>query len=145
MFNKFKPNKVQTDVQPQETLAEVESQPTEVGAKLPSKIINSTQKPSIISEGASFEGNLTFDGALHLDGKFKGNIKVDKITVGKNGALEGKFEANTIIAFGEIKGEVTCGELVLNGGSSVEGQVQYANLKIHSGASISGQIHRKKI
>jgi len=145
MFNKFKSNKPQSDTQQYDTIVEVESQPIESGMKLPSKIVNSTQKPSIISEGASFEGNLTFDGALHLDGKFKGNIKVDKITVGKNGALEGKFEANTIIAFGEIKGEVICGELVLNEGSNVEGQIQYAHLKIHSGASISGQIHCKKI
>lgn len=145
MFNKFKQNKVQTASMQRETIEAEASQPIEAGAILPSKILNSAQKPSIISEGASFEGNLTFDGALHLDGKFKGTIKVDKITVGKNGVLDGKFEANTIIAFGEIKGEVICGELVLNEGSKVEGQIQYANLKIHSGASISGQIQCKKI
>lgn len=145
MFNKFKPSKVQSDMPEHDVPEEAGTQSIEAVTKLPSKILNSTQKPSIISEGASFEGNLTFDGALHLDGKFKGNIKVDKITVGKNGMLDGKFEANTVIAFGEIKGEVTCGELVLNEGSRVEGQIQYANLKIHSGASISGEIHCKKI
>lgn len=146
MFNKFKSGKPQSDIQQQDELIEIAEQQPDTGSKvLPSKIIHNAQKPSIISEGASFEGTLVFDGALHLDGKFKGNIKVDKITVGKNGLLEGKFEANTIVAFGEIKGEISCRDLTLNAGSNVDGTIEYATIKIHQGSSLSGQIQRKKI
>ena len=144
MFNKFKSGKPQSD-QVYDELVEVGEEQVETGSKvLPSKIVHNAQKPSIISEGASFEGSLMFDGALHLDGKFKGTIKVDKITIGKNGSLEGKFEANTIIAFGDIKGEIKCRDLTLNAGSNVDGTIEYANIKIHQGSSLSGQIHHKK-
>lgn len=144
MFNKFKSGKPQSD-QVYDELVEVGEEQVETGSKvLPSKIVHNAQKPSIISEGASFEGSLVFDGALHLDGKFKGTIKVDKITIGKNGSLEGKFEANTIIAFGDIKGEIKCRDLTLNAGSNVDGTIEYANIKIHQGSSLSGQIHHKK-
>jgi cytoskeletal protein CcmA (bactofilin family) len=145
MFNKFKSAKSQPDTQQHDEPTEVREHSAELHSKvLPSKILNSSQKPSIVSEGASFEGSLVFDGALHLDGKFKGSIKVDKITVGRYGVLEGKFEANTIIAFGEIKGEIICRDLTLNAGASVEGIIQYANIKIHQGSSISGEIYCKK-
>lgn len=108
------------------------------------KIVSASQKPSVISEGASFEGGLVLEGALHLDGKLKGTIKVDKITVGKNGVLDGITKANTVVVFGEIKGEISCKELTLNAGSSIEGVVEYSSIKIFAGASISGQINCKK-
>lgn len=111
---------------------------------LPSKIVSNTQKPSILSEGAKFDGSLVFDGAIHLDGKFKGNIKADKITVGKYGQLQGKVEAKTIIVFGVIKGELVCDELTLNPGSEVDGNISYNAVKIHPGGSIIGDIHCKK-
>ncbi|MEK9824729.1 MAG: polymer-forming cytoskeletal protein [Methylotenera sp.] len=111
---------------------------------LPSKIISNTQKPSILSEGAKFDGSLVFDGAIHLDGKFKGNIKADKITVGKHGQLQGKVEAKTVIVLGEVKGELVCEELTLNPGSEVDGNISYASVKIYPGGSIIGDIHCKK-
>lgn len=146
MFNKFKSDKTKYDTNlEEELLSEVSELPTNSTTDvLPKKIISNAQKSSIISEGASFEGSLSFEGALHLDGKFKGNIKVDKITVGKNGALDGKLEANTIVAFGEIKGDISCKELTLNAGSNLDGIIQYANIKVHPGASIAGQINCKK-
>jgi cytoskeletal protein CcmA (bactofilin family) len=103
-----------------------------------------SSKMTIISEGASFEGQLMFDGTLHIDGKFKGTIKVDKITVGKNGVLDGKFQANTIVVFGKVRGEVTCEDLTLNSGSEIDGSIQYASIKIQQGSSLSGEIICKK-
>jgi len=116
----------------------------ETSSVLPSKIMSTSQKMTIISEGASFEGQLMFDGTLHIDGKFKGTIKVDKITVGKNGVLDGKFQANTIVVFGEIRGEVTCEDLTLNSGSEIDGSIQYATIKIQQGSTLSGEIICKK-
>lgn len=146
MFNKFKTGKVSADIdQEAELLTEVAEYTSEPNPKvLPEKIVNAAQKPSIISEGASFEGSLVLDGALHLDGKFKGTIKVDKVTIGKNGELDGISKANTIVVFGEIKGEISCRELTLHAGSSIDGNIEYSSIKIFAGASIAGQINRKK-
>lgn len=146
MFNKFKTVKVTADNdQEAELLTEITDYPSVTNTKvLPEKIVNAAHKPSIISEGAIFEGSLMLDGALHLDGKFKGTIKVDKITVGKSGQLDGILKANNIVAFGEIKGEISCKELTLNAGSSIDGTIDYSSIKIFAGASISGEVNRKK-
>jgi cytoskeletal protein CcmA (bactofilin family) len=145
MFNKHKTTKAQAypnTYQDSDALSEENSDLS--NSVLPSKIMNVAQKPTIISEGAAFEGQLVFDGTLHIDGKFKGTIKVDKITVGKNGVLDGKFQANTVVVFGEIRGEVLCEDLTLNSGSNVDGVIQYASIKIQQGSSLSGEINYKK-
>lgn len=145
MFNKRKTAKTDSSDNFDENLNEFTAQSNDVSTSvLPSKIMNIAQKPTIISEGASFEGQLIFDGTLHIDGKFKGTIKVDKITVGKNGVLDGKFQANTVVVFGEIKGELLCEDLTLNSGSNVDGVIQYASIKIQQGSSLSGEINYKK-
>jgi cytoskeletal protein CcmA (bactofilin family) len=144
MFNKHKTTKAQAypnTYQDSDALSEENSDLS--NGVLPSKIMNVAQKPTIISEGAAFEGQLVFDGTLHIDGKFKGTIKVDKITVGKNGVLDGKFQANTVVVFGEIRGEVLCEDLTLNSGSNVDGVIQYASIKIQQGSSLSGEINYK--
>jgi cytoskeletal protein CcmA (bactofilin family) len=144
MFNKHKTTKAQAypnTYQDSDALSEENSDLS--NSVLPSKIMNVAQKPTIISEGAAFEGQLVFDGTLHIDGKFKGTIKVDKITVGKNGVLDGKFQANTVVVFGEIRGEVLCEDLTLNSGSNVDGVIQYASIKIQQSSSLSGEINYK--
>lgn len=105
-----------------------------------SPIVNAAHKPSIISEGAVFDGNLTFNGALHLDGKYTGNIKADKITIGKNGSFNGKFEADAVIVFGELKGEVVCKDLTLNSGSNVSGNISYFSIKVQPGSTVYGEL-----
>lgn len=112
-------------------------------AKLPRQTANISplaQKPTIISEGAVFEGNMLFKGALHLDGKFKGNIKADKITIGKHGSFSGKFEADLVIVFGQVEGEVSCRDLTLNSGSSFNGKAVYELIKIQPGSSVIGEL-----
>ena len=98
------------------------------------------QKPSIISAGAVFDGNFTFNGILHLDGQFKGNLKVDKITIGKNGVFNGKLNAGVVIVMGNLNGEVKCSELVLNAYSNVSAKITYDSIKMQPGSSIAGEL-----
>jgi cytoskeletal protein CcmA (bactofilin family) len=98
------------------------------------------QKPSIISVGAVFDGNFTFKGSLHLDGHFKGNLKVDKITIGKNGVFNGKLNADVVVVMGVLKGEVKCSELSLIAYSNVSAKISYDSIKMQPGSSISGDL-----
>ena len=139
MFNKLKQTKVNQNSQQQEgDYAEPVARKTAGVAVNP--IADAAHKPSIISEGAVFDGNLTFNGVLHLDGKYTGNIKADKITIGKNGSFNGKFEADAVIVFGELKGEVVCRDLTLNAGSNVSGNISYFSIKVQPGSTVSGEL-----
>lgn len=140
MFNKFKQAK--TDVT--ENMESDHEEGLEVlTAKVPSSaglVANAAQKPSIIGEGAVYEGTLLFNGTLHLDGQFKGSINVDKLTIGKSGRFNGKIVADTVVVFGELKGELDCKDLALNSGSNIDGVINYASIKVQPGSSISGEL-----
>ena len=101
------------------------------------------QKPTIISEGASFDGNINLAGALHLEGRFKGNIKAGKVTIAKSGNFNGKLEADTLNIFGVAKGEIACSDLTLSDNSDVSGKVAYTTIVIEAGASITGDLIHK--
>jgi hypothetical protein len=108
MFNKFKTN---PSAQPETVLAvtpgtEAEAQPvvvpldvaTPTPAPAPAPltqpnpapqrnsmmdiISNSTAKPSILSEGFSFRGEIAAKGAIHVEGSLNGQIQVDELTIG---------------------------------------------------------------
>lgn len=140
MFNKFKQNlvvKLDQEEVPLESMTLVSNNST-LQSSQSSQI---AQKPSIISEGTSFEGNMVFNGILHLDGKFKGNIKADKIIIGKNGSFKGKFEADAVIIFGDLQGEVDCRSLTLNTGSTVSGKINYCSIRVELGSSVEGELN----
>lgn len=140
MFNKLKKSKVDSadNETPMEdpVVASKPTAPTKVN-----KIVDAAQKPSIISEDARFEGELSFKGQLHLDGYFKGKVTAEKIVVGKNGAFDGELNALDLVVFGRINGQIECQDLTLNTGSSIDGRINYASIKIQPGASISGQLN----
>lgn len=141
MFNKLKKNKaesadLETTYAEQTISADKPAAPTKVN-----KIVDAAQKPSIISEDARFEGELSFKGQLHLDGYFKGKVKAEKIVVGKNGAFDGELNASEVVVFGRINGQTECQDLTLNTGSSIDGLINYTSIKIQPGASISGQLN----
>jgi len=140
MFNKFKQNlvvKLDQEEVPLESMTLVSNNSTLQS----SQSRQLSQKPSIISEGTSFEGNMVFNGILHLDGKFKGNIKADKIIIGKNGSFKGKFEADAVIIFGDLQGEVDCRSLTLNTGSTVSGKINYCSIRVELGSSVEGELN----
>lgn len=137
MFNKFKTqssNKIDN--------VELDDTDLSVDRKLPLDSVVA-QKPTIISEGATFDGNIKLAGALHLEGKFKGNIKAGKVTIAKSGNFNGKLEADTLNIFGVAKGEIACSDLTLSNNSDVSGKVVYATIVIDAGASITGDLIHK--
>ena len=142
MFNKLKQIKVnQNNAQEERYVEPVSKKNSNIAANAAvNPAPDAALKPSIISEGAVFDGNLTFNGVLHLDGKYTGNIKADKITIGKNGSFNGRFEADAVIVFGELKGEVVCRDLTLNAGSNVSGNISYSSIKVQPGSNVSGEL-----
>jgi len=101
-------------------------------------------RPTIISEGSSLDGNLSFDGLVHLDGKFKGNLKADKVVVGKNGVFNGNLVANSVNISGSLKGDVSCQTISIKNGSKIVAKIQYEVIEMQAGTVISGELIRTK-
>ena len=97
---------------------------------------------SLIGEGIFIEGTVDFgNGALRLDGRFKGKIVgTGTLLVGEKGVLQGELNAGTLIVGGCVKGNVTVGHLTyISGKGKFFGTLQTAQLVIEEGGILDGE------
>jgi cytoskeletal protein CcmA (bactofilin family) len=161
MFNKSKTNNVnqQPSINTAPTVVDeqVETVEEEVSEQLaaPAPITNTTTparssmmdmisttatKPSILSEGFSFRGEIAAKGAIHVEGALNGQIQVDELTIGARGQVEGVVTCTSLHIKGKFSGTATCNELIVTSSASVDGHVVYQTLSVQKGASIKGEL-----
>jgi cytoskeletal protein CcmA (bactofilin family) len=154
MFNKSKTNNSNPSVE-SEAVAEVEeAQPTEVQpvttqpaapspaprSNMMEMISNTATKPSILSEGFSFRGEIAAKGAIHVEGSLNGQVQVDELTIGARGQVEGVVTCSSLHIKGKFSGTATCDELIVTSSAAVDGHVVYKTLSVQKGASIKGEL-----
>ncbi|WVN42223.1 polymer-forming cytoskeletal protein [beta proteobacterium MWH-UniP1] len=100
-------------------------------------------RPSVISEGFSFVGEIRGKGPLTVDGATEGVIEVGSLVIGVGGRSEGQISAKSINVKGRLSGTVNCDELVIGGRAEVDGQVTYGSLTIQRGGNVRGELKRK--
>jgi cytoskeletal protein CcmA (bactofilin family) len=103
-------------------------------------ISSSTSKPSILSEGFSFRGEIAAKGAIHVEGSLNGQIQVDDLTIGSRGQVDGVVTCSSLHIKGKFSGTATCNELIVTSSASVDGHVVYQTLSVQKGASIKGEL-----
>jgi len=160
MFNKSKTNNVNqsqmanmADESEQDQVEAVEEQvseqvaaPTPTTTPTPARnsmmdmISTTATKPSILSEGFSFRGEIAAKGAIHVEGALNGQIQVDELTIGARGQVEGVVTCSSLHIKGKFSGTATCNELIVTSSASVDGHVVYQTLSVQKGASIKGEL-----
>ena len=103
-------------------------------------ISNTASKPSILSEGFSFRGEIAAKGAIHVEGALNGQIQVDELTIGARGQVDGVVTCSSLHIKGKFSGTATCNELIVTSSASVDGHVVYQTLSVQKGASIKGEL-----
>ncbi len=100
---------------------------------------------TLIGKGSLFEGNLTVQHSLRIDGKVVGNIKSnDSIIIGKEGEVEGEIYVKNAIVGGKIKGKIVAtGKVTLESTSEFIGELKAAKLVIDEGAVFDGTSQMK--
>jgi cytoskeletal protein CcmA (bactofilin family) len=100
-------------------------------------------KPSIISEGFEFTGDMKSGGSITVDGTFKGNLSVQTLLIGSGGYVDGTVIADSINIKGVLSGVVSCRDLVIGGRATVDGSLTYSSITIQRGGTIKGDLKRK--
>jgi cytoskeletal protein CcmA (bactofilin family) len=100
-------------------------------------------KPSIISEGFEFTGDMKSGGSITVDGTFKGNLSVQTLLIGAGGFVDGTVTADSINVKGKLSGTVNCRDLVIGGRATVDGALNYTSITIQRGGIIKGDLKRK--
>jgi cytoskeletal protein CcmA (bactofilin family) len=70
---------------------------------------------AMLGKGSEFEGKLTFEGVVRIDGRFTGEIFSKGILIiGENAKVKAEIQVSTVVIKGEMTGNVkapTCVEL----------------------------------
>jgi cytoskeletal protein CcmA (bactofilin family) len=95
---------------------------------------------TILGEDSYFNGNLSFEGAVRIDGKLDGEI-VSKGTllVGEKSIIQADIQTESIIIGGKICGNIVAtNRLEMLSNSEICGNIQTPLLKIEEGATFQG-------
>jgi len=107
----------------------------------------SAKVETLVGEGTSVDGDMTFSGGLHVDGTVRGNIMAANgdsaalLVVGEHGRIEGEVQVPQVVISGAVVGDVRATESVeLTPNSQVTGNIYYTRIEMAMGASINGQL-----
>jgi cytoskeletal protein CcmA (bactofilin family) len=123
-----------------ETAVPITNTTTPARSSMMDMISTTATKPSILSEGFSFRGEIAAKGAIHVEGALNGQIQVDELTIGARGQVEGVVTCSSLHIKGKFSGTATCNELIVTSSASVDGHVVYQTLSVQKGASIKGEL-----
>ena len=100
---------------------------------------NVLTKPSIISEGFTFEGTITSDGVLNIAGTVRGKITAKSVLIDSSGHVDGELNSEQLVIKGQLKGDVNCDDLNVGPLARVDGNISYKYIHIQRGGRVAGR------
>lgn len=103
---------------------------------------------TLIGKAARVQGDLDFEGGLHLDGHIIGAVRSDQsrestLSVSESGYIEGPVQVPNVVLNGTIRGDIHAIERVVLGATAkVEGNLYYGIIEMTLGAQIIGKLVR---
>ena len=104
---------------------------------------------TLIDAKTRINGDLTFNGGLHLDGTIIGNVAAGSegsafLSVSEEACIEGTVDVPNIVLNGLVKGDIHASmHIKLGAGARVLGNVTYTNIETAVGAQINGKLIHK--
>ena len=103
---------------------------------------NAGSQGALLGRGARFEGKLTFEGTVEIQGEFYGEINsTGHLVVSPDAKIEGTVEVASALISGHLKGNIkTTGTLDLRNTAHVTGEIEVESLTVEKGAYFQGQV-----
>ncbi len=100
----------------------------------------------LLEKGCEFEGKLTFEGTVRINGKFGGEIFSEgTLVVGEGASIEGKVDVGNIIIHGDVKGTIRAHDRIeMHTPAVVEGDITAQVLVIDEGVIFEGSCQMGK-
>lgn len=95
---------------------------------------------TLLGKGSEFEGKLTFEGQVRIDGKFSGQIITkDVLVIGDGARVQAEINAGTVIINGTVEGNVRAAQLIeLHAPARVKGNLESPALTVDRGVIFEG-------
>jgi cytoskeletal protein CcmA (bactofilin family) len=96
---------------------------------------------TLLGRGASFEGKLTFEGTVRIDGKFKGEVFSDDVLViGEGAVVEAEIDIGEVIIQGTVIGNVKAKRSIeIHAPGKVKGDLHTPSLQVDKGVIFEGR------
>lgn len=104
---------------------------------------SSAGAPSILGSDLLITGDIKTDGDIQIDGRLDGNIKAGNVTIGEQGAVNGKITATSVHIRGKVTGKVDANSVDLSDTANVQADLIQDQLMIANGAFFDGKCTRK--
>jgi len=98
---------------------------------------------AFLGAGTNYQGKLHFQGAVRIDGSFRGEVSSDgTLVVGQEASVEGQVHVGQLVLSGRIVGEVEAkNKVVLHKTANLQGNIRTPVLVVEEGAILEGQIN----
>ena len=95
---------------------------------------------TLVGRDSHFEGKVTFDGVLRIDGRFEGElVSEDTLIIGEGAEVKAEIDVSTVIIYGEVYGNIKAGNSIeLHAPSRLVGNIITPSLVIDRGATFDG-------
>lgn len=94
---------------------------------------------SIVSAECYFQGTLSVQGSLRVDGKLEGSVdNARQVIVGEGGKITGDVTGQTVVCGGEIEGNVCADMLEVLAKASIKGDIRAQKMIVEEGGRIEG-------
>ena len=99
------------------------------------------QEPTtLLDRGCQFEGKLTFEGSVQINGRFRGEIFSEgTLIIGEGADVEGKIEIDTVLISGQVNGTIVAKHKIeMRPPAVVRANITTNGLAVEEGAVFEG-------
>ena len=111
----------------------------------PKKVLPATI--TLLDKGCEFNGKLTFEGIVRIDGVFQGEIfSQDRLIIGDGAVVEANVHVGELEVGGRFKGNIFCDrKTTIHGTGKIQGSIQTRELEVHLGAVLDGAVEMSSL
>jgi cytoskeletal protein CcmA (bactofilin family) len=91
-------------------------------------------EPSFVGRNCIFDGHITCDGELHIDGTVRGTVQAGLCVVDVAGVVQGTVSGDVVHVRGRVIGPIEGRNVFIHAGAHVEGDVFNDTISIENGA-----------
>jgi len=95
---------------------------------------------ALLEQGCSFDGKLTFEGTVQINGHFTGEIFSEgTLVVGEGALIEARVDVGSIVIKGKVQGEIVANDRIeMHHGAEVRGNITARTLVVEEGVIFDG-------
>ena len=98
--------------------------------------------PTIIGKDVNILGNIVSEGNVDFNGTLDGNIRCETLTLREDSSIKGEVVANSVLAYGKIRGLIRAKIVQLFSSSNIEGVIMHEAITIEDGAFVDAKFKR---